>query len=157
MLHIQCFDPPPRNLLPMAQQLAHLCKHGSEMQELFRSVANQQSLPPAAYSLHIAIAFVLDEDASLEPWGWSALSMWDGQLCLQQFVAREKRERHLATALTTALFLDRGCPETLCVFAPASARIATRLGVADVRLFKRVADGWLRSDHADSQRRDEPE
>jgi hypothetical protein len=81
--------------------------------------------------------------------------MWDGQLCLQHFVAPEKRERHLATALTTALFLDRGCPETLCVFSPASARIATRLGVADVRLFKRVADGWLRSEYEDGTRRDE--
>lgn len=155
MLVIQCFDPPPRNLLPMAAQLARLCNHGSEMQELFRNVANQQSLPPAAYSLHIAIAFVLDEDGSLEPWGWAALTMWDGKLCLQQFVAPEKRERKLATALTSALFLDRGCPETLCVFSPASARIATRLGVVDVRLYKRVADGWLRSDHEDSPRRDE--
>ena len=157
MLHIQCFDPPPRNLLPMAHQLANLCKHGSEMQELFRSVANQQRLPPAALSLHIAVAYVLDEEGSLEPWGWSSLTMWDGHLCLQQFIAPEKRERHLATALTTALFLDRGCPETLCVFAPASARIATRLGVADVRLYTRVDDGWLRSDHEDSARRDEPE
>lgn len=146
MLHIQCFDPPPRSLLPMAFELARLCKHGSEMQELFRSVANQQSLPPAAYSMHIAVAYVLDEEGGLEPWGWAALTMWDGQLCLQQFVAPEKRGRYLATALTTALFLDRGCPESLCVFAPETARIATRLGVADVRLFKRVEDGWIRSE-----------
>jgi hypothetical protein len=157
MLVIQCFDPPPRNLLPMASQLACLCNHGSEMQELFQRVAHQQSLPSTAYSLHIAIAFVLDDEDSLEPWGWAALCEWDGKLCLQHFVTPGKRGRSLATALTTALFLDRGCPETLCVFAPVSARIATRLGVADVRLYKQVADGWLRSEYDDNARRDEPE
>lgn len=158
MLTIQCFDPPPRGLLPMASQLAHLCNHDSDMQGLFTAVANQQRLPSAAFSLHIAVAFVpQDDDGGLEPLGWAAMCLWDGMLCLQHFVAPEKRGRRLATALTTALFLDRGCPQTLCVFAPASARIATRLGVADVRLFKRVEDGWIRSDHADCTRRDEPE
>jgi len=156
MLHIACYDR-PGGLLSMAGQLAHLCNPDSEMQTLLRGMANDHIVPPALAGMHMAIAFTFDNKDVTDPWGWAALSMWDGQLCLQQFVALEKRGRHLATALTAALFLDRGCPKTLCVFAPASARIATRLGVADVRLFKRVSDGWLRSDHGYSARRHEPQ
>jgi len=129
----------------LAESLADLCKSGSEMQGYFMALSRHavKEVPP---EMHLAVAYTLIEDGGLEPCGWVATHLWDGRLCLQQFVAPEKRGRYLATALTAALFLNRGRPESLCVFAPETARIATRLGVADVRLFKRVEDGWVRSE-----------
>ena len=146
MMHIHCQD--SSEIAPsMANALAELCKPDSEMQGHFLNLAIHQRAMP---DMHIAVAYTLN-DEGFEPWGWAATSMWDGKLCLQQFVKPERRGRYLATSLTAALFLDRGCPQSLCVFAPETAAIATRLGVTDVRYFKRVEDGWIRSEWSDAR------
>jgi GNAT superfamily N-acetyltransferase len=80
--------------------------------------------------------------------GWASATLWDSSLALQAFVDAEYRGQGLATALASVLVVDgiltRQMP--IAVFSDECVRIAQRLRFPDIRRYRRVDDGWVRSE-----------
>ncbi len=84
----------------------------------------------------------------LEVIGWASVTQWDRVLCLQAFVATKFRSMGLATALASALVADGQLSQEmpLGVFSDDIVRIAKRLRFQQVIRYRRVDDGWVRSE-----------
>lgn len=77
--------------------------------------------------------------------GWACSHAWRDMQTLEQFTDERHRRRGIAVALSAALVahgvIDRRQP--LAVFSDATAVIARRLGVADVRQYRRDGADWV--------------
>lgn len=123
----------PRDMLAIRSRLT---KPGSEFQVEVAGVleGTASSCTPLAVWHH---------DGSML--GWACSHVWRGMQTLEQFVEERYRGAGIGTALTSMLVAS-GVVETskpLAVFAPTTADIARRLGVADVVLFQRNGNEWV--------------
>lgn len=76
---------------------------------------------------------------------WACSHVWREQQTLEQFTDTRFRNRGIATALS-AFLRSAGViapASRLAVFSPHTARIATRLGFADVWRYESNGDDWL--------------
>jgi len=127
-----------------------LTKKGSDTNRDFETIVNgmlevKDSLPD--YPMSICLRLDPYTDA-LHCIGWASATLWDQSLALQVFVDPEFRGMGLATALASLLLVD-GILTTempLAVFSDSTVRLAQRLEFPDIRRYRRVADGWLRSE-----------
>jgi len=139
--------------LGIVEQIAReLTRHGSatqrEMQQLARcKTGNSPSDLAPDYFLSLATTTNPYSD-SLDCIGWASAAIWEGIPGLQAYVADNYRNMGLATALTSCLIADNQLSQDmpLAVFADETARIAVRLKFSDIRRYRRVDDGWLRTE-----------
>lgn len=140
---IQTFDSPATVPRSVAEQCLTLCWDASEMQGHFRHLAAGEA-EKVPGDLRLAVALVESDDYELQAVGWASVSIWHFMWQMQVFVAGEYRQRGLGTALCSFLLLAH--PErdgALAVFHDHCYRIARHCGWRDVRLYKRVDDGWI--------------
>lgn len=142
------------NELPLAVAetiLSSLTNQGSDTNKDFERIVNgmleggKDSLPD--YPMSICLRLDPYTDA-LHCIGWASATLWDQSLALQVFVDPEFRGMGLATALASLLLVD-GILTTempLAVFSDSTVRLAQRMKFPQIRRYRRVADGWLRSE-----------
>lgn len=126
-----------------------LTKKGSDTNRDFEEIVQgmldvRDSLPDYPMSICLRLDPYTDATHCI---GWASATLWDQSLALQVFVDPEYRGRGLATALASLLLVD-GILTTempLAVFSDSTVRIAQRLKFPDIRRYRRVDDGWLRS------------
>jgi len=112
------------------------------MQGWLRHMA--EGSPDHPDELMFAVANRENETGDQEIIGWAGINVWSNMPSLQVFVAPEFRGLSLATTLSAALLFEAKPPGAIAVFSPACYRIAKRLNLGDVRLYKSVDDGWIR-------------
>lgn len=80
--------------------------------------------------------------------GWASATVWDKEICLQAFVAKDHRNKGLATAMTSALVVDKHLSQDMPVgvFSDECARIAKALCFKAIHRYRRCEDGWLKSE-----------
>ena len=142
MLSIHCLnanDLPPEWADDMS---VRLCRPDSEMQGWLRHMA--EGSPDHPDELMFAVATRENETGDQEIIGWAGINVWNSLPSLQAFVAPEFRGLALGTTLSAALLFEAKPPGAIAVFSPACYRIAKRLNLEDVRLYKSVDDGWIR-------------
>lgn len=127
----------------VAEQLAlTLTRQGSEMNQLFQSVAEFR-IPVDSDGTFIAIAY----DYGEIPIGWASLSAWNGITALQCFVHPIRRRRGLALALSSILVAAHQIhKDAIAVFHQHCMSIGLRLGFGRVERWKRTDDGWIKSE-----------
>lgn len=135
------------NLAPGVAELCAelLCKPGSEMQQVFQSIAALDYDEPLDVNLRIAVAMRTQGDDNV-PIGWAAISLWNGAPSIQAFVFPNYRQRGLASALVSALTVEGDIPlDVANVFSHHFASVALRAGFRSTNLWKREEDGWVRT------------
>lgn len=129
-----------------------LTKHGSvTQQEFHRLIQGLLGHMPADLMPDYYLSVCLRENpytSASECIGWASATNWDNVMCLQAFVDEDYRSMGLATALASALVVDgilsRDNP--IGVFSDECVRIAQRLRFTTIFRYRRVDDGWLRSE-----------
>lgn len=143
MSAIQTFDSPAAVPRSVAEQCLSLCWDDSEMRGHFQHLAGGE-VDRVPGDLRLTVALIEGEDYELRAVGWASLSIWHFMWQMQVFVGGEYRQKGLGTALCSLLLLTH--PErdgALAVFHDHCYRIAKHCGWRDVRLYKRVDDGWI--------------
>jgi hypothetical protein len=113
-----------------------LSKQGSEFQLEIAGILNGEASSATPLALW-------HSDGCLAAWACSHL--WREQQTLEHFTEKRFRNRGIATALS-AFLRSAGViapSDRMAVFSPHSARIASRLGFADVWRYERNGADWL--------------
>ena len=124
----------PRDLFAIKSRLT---KQSSEFQREVSGVLEGElsSCTPIAVC-HLGGAMV----------GWACSHIWRDTTTLEMFVDERHRKSCIALALAAALVIhgtvDRN--KAVAVFAPATAAIARKLGVLDVREYERSGTDWVK-------------
>jgi hypothetical protein len=139
-----------------------LTKPGSVThQDFYRLLQGMTGNMPADLMPDYHLSICLRENpytSATECIGWASATDWDRVMCLQAFVDEDFRSMGLATALASALVADgilsRDNP--IGVFSDECVRIAQRLRFHTIYRYRRVDDGWLRSERLFDNDRGEP-
>lgn len=140
-IHTQPLDTVPAFI---ADSCAELCHADSEMQAMFRDIAEGTS-----HRMGIVAYAWLDADEEIDVIGWATVTLWqvgdEERVQLQVFVAPAYRRKGLAFSLCVCLTHDMPHSTSsarLCVFSDEVFRIAKRLGW-HARQYRSVDDGWI--------------
>ena len=134
------------NLPPdVAERIAEtLCRHGSEMQQVFREIGREEYDEPLDAGLRIAVALRLEEDGAM-PIGWAAVNCWNGAIAVQASVFPGYRQRGLASALVSALTALGDVPLAEAhVFSERFVSIARRAGFRTVNQWAYEDGEWIK-------------
>lgn len=88
----------------------------------------------------------LDDSFDIVPIGWASLYVWNGIPSLEAFVKEEWRGKRIASACAATLINSIGVSlEEIAVFSDECQAIAKWLGCQGIVRFKRVEDGWIKT------------